>query len=103
MMIHLLKYSEKSVKEPTKIIYSFVQHNRFIFWMNDRIRRHRTLSQANVFLQKNPEVGAMSMEEIKDLLAAQDHTILKKMSDVKVSMPSDSVIHPKDKPITKNI
>jgi hypothetical protein len=47
MMVHLIKYSEKCTKDPTKTIYPFVKHHRFVFWMNDRIRRHRTLSHGS--------------------------------------------------------
>jgi hypothetical protein len=39
------------------------------FWSVDRIQRHRALGQCSVFLIKNPEEAAFSMEELKAMAA----------------------------------
>lgn len=51
------------------LFYPFAAHNRFIFWMNDRIRRHRTMEQGNVFLNCNTGDATMTIEDLKKVIA----------------------------------
>ena len=69
---HLMKYAEiDCTKQPDHahpngyFYYPFAEHERFSFWMVDRIRRHRALTQCSVFLKQNPQEAALSMEELK--------------------------------------
>lgn len=72
---HLLKYAERDPRIPIsdekpngQMYYPFAEHERFSFWMVDRIRRHRCLSQSSIYLSRNPNDAALSMEELKSML-----------------------------------
>lgn len=69
---HLLRYAEldplvsPSEANPNgQLYYPFSEHERFSFWMLDRIRRHRSLQQTSVYLRNNPNDAALTMEELK--------------------------------------
>ena len=69
---HLLKFAEiDPLSKPTldkpsgSLYYPFAEHERFSFWMVDRIRRHRALSQCKVYLKQNPSDECLSMAELK--------------------------------------
>ncbi len=49
---HLLKFATKHTKT-NEYYYPFVTHTRFKFWAYDRIRRHRALDQAKIYLRDN--------------------------------------------------
>lgn len=49
---HLLKYATKHTTT-NEYYYPFVTHSRFKFWAYDRIRRHRALDQAKIYLKDN--------------------------------------------------
>lgn len=72
---HLLKYAELDPAEPVsqlhpsgQLYYPFAEHERFMFWMADRIRRHRALSQAKVYFRQNPRDEALTMDQLKDMI-----------------------------------
>ncbi len=64
MVAHLLKVSE-SHPVTGKVYYPFFSHDRFIFFMHDRILRHHALNQTNVYLKQNPQDASMSIEDIQ--------------------------------------
>jgi len=39
--------------------FPFAEHQRFKFWAYDRLRRHRSLSQARVFMKQYPDETIM--------------------------------------------
>lgn len=49
------------------LFYPFAQHDRLIFWIVDRIRRHRALSQCSIFLKHHPEEEALTMEPLQEM------------------------------------
>ena len=58
---HLLRFAERDPSIPITennpngtLYYPFAEHQRFTFWIVDRIRRHRALDQCKVFLKQNP-------------------------------------------------
>ena len=61
---HLLKYAEVDPLTG-RLYYPFAEHPRYVFWIYDRLRRHRVLNQASVYLSKNPGDAALSVEELK--------------------------------------
>jgi hypothetical protein len=72
---HLLRYAESdpsvapNEEYPNGVMYyPFAEHERFSFWMVDRIRRHRALSQSQVYLKQNPTIGVLTMEELKAMV-----------------------------------
>jgi hypothetical protein len=74
--IHLLRYAEYDPltygadEDPSNgtLYYPFAEHERFQYWMNDRIRRHRSLSQTTVYLKKNPQDAALSIDDLRTML-----------------------------------
>jgi len=50
--------------------YPFLEHDRFLFYANDRDRRHRVLDQTNVFLKQHPTYDNMTIEELQALAAS---------------------------------
>jgi hypothetical protein len=46
-----------------------MEHDRFVFYANDRDRRHRLLDQGNVFMKQHPAYANMTLEELKELAA----------------------------------
>jgi hypothetical protein len=50
--------------------YRFGCHPRFRHWVRDRIERHRILSQSRVYLRQNPEDGAMTVDELQNLVSS---------------------------------
>jgi hypothetical protein len=77
---HLMKVVTKSVKNGI-YYYPFASHHRFKFWFYDRIRRHRSLDQAKVFLKQNPTDANLTIQELKGLIRTGDSTnLLKRMS-----------------------
>jgi hypothetical protein len=61
---------EPNESHPTGYLYyQFAKHESFCFWVVDRIRRHRALTQCSVFLRQNPEEAALSMDELKAMSA----------------------------------
>jgi len=58
---HLLKYATKNAVD-NQLYYPFVQHSRFKFWAYDRIRRHRALNQAKIYLKQN--IGKINITKI---------------------------------------
>jgi hypothetical protein len=63
---HLMKYA---VMHPTRgeLYYPFMEHERFVFYANDRDRRHRLLDQSNVFLKQHAAYANHTLEELQDL------------------------------------
>jgi hypothetical protein len=49
---HLLKYATIHTSSQ-ELYYPFAQHPQFKFWAYDRLRRHRSLDQAKVYLKQN--------------------------------------------------
>ena len=49
---HLLKYATINTKT-NEYYYPFVTHSRFKYWAYDRIRRHKALDQAKIYLRDN--------------------------------------------------
>jgi hypothetical protein len=68
---HLLRYAELDPISG-EMYYPFAEHERFMFWMNDRIRRCRSLSQTRVYLKKNPGDAALSVPELRQLVQSND-------------------------------
>ena len=52
-----MKYNEK-------FVYPFSEHKIFSAWIQDMIELHRTLSQANFYMQKNPDLRHSSIQEL---------------------------------------
>lgn len=59
--VYLLRYakldpltSQCETHPNGKFYYSLSEHDKFWFWMFDRIRRHRSLQQTTVHLMNNP-------------------------------------------------
>ena len=80
VMAHLLRFAEKDPLDG-KLYYPFAEHYRFKFWMNDRIRRHRTLSQATVYLKKNPEDAALTIDDLRQMVSGNTwQSLMKRLS-----------------------
>lgn len=62
---HLLKYSEIV---NGKIECRFAEHDRFVLWIYNVYYRHRTLSQAEIYMKKNPSDANMSLREIQQII-----------------------------------
>ena len=58
---HLIKFC---VKYGENYIYPFAKHERFGAWMQSRIERHRTLSQANFCIRQSVELRQTTVEEL---------------------------------------
>ena len=68
---HLLKYSTKRLKD-NEYYYPFAQHPRFKFWAYDRIRRHRSLAQSKIYLDKCSGDANLSINDLKAMLRVSD-------------------------------
>jgi hypothetical protein len=64
---HLIKYCCKDSKN--NLYYPFAQHPRFLFYVSDRLRRHRTLTQSKVYLQQNSCDATLSIGELKQIIS----------------------------------
>jgi hypothetical protein len=53
-----------------------VKHKRFAFWINDRIRRHRTLGQTKIYLKNNPQDRELTFQDLVDMLATGEYNQL---------------------------
>ena len=62
---HLIKFC---VEFDGKFIYPFAEHGRFGGWIQSRIERHRTLSQANFCMRQSPELRFTTTEELSTLI-----------------------------------
>ncbi len=78
---HLIKYACKNSKGI--IYYPFTNHPRFLFYVADRLRRHRTLSQSKVYLKQNNNDAALTIQELKEIIDKNESKlegIIKRMS-----------------------
>ena len=74
---HLIKYAEEVIENGQKRFVSrFAQHPRFILWAHNVFFRHRTISQANIYLKQNPGDANKTIEEIKKMLTEKTSTNL---------------------------
>ena len=72
--------------------YPFAEHERFSFWMVDRIRRHRILTQSQVYLKQNPTIGVLTMEELKAMANnGQIDEVISRMKMCTLPMLSDLI------------
>ena len=77
---HLMKYAATHSKTKN-YYYPFASHPRFKFWFYDRIRRHRSLEQAKVYLKNNNHDANMSIKELKESMSNGDsENIMRRMS-----------------------
>ena len=76
---HLLKFATKNSKG--ELYYPFASHPRFKFWCYDRLRRHRSIDQCNVYLKKNPDANEITIAELKQMADnVQIDSFMKRMS-----------------------
>jgi hypothetical protein len=80
---HLIKFATIHPRT-RKLYYPFAMHERFIFWMNDRIRRHRIMDQTNVYLKNNPGDASMTIEELQEITKIPN-------TQIKTDMPSSLI------------
>lgn len=59
---HLLKYCCKNSNG--ELYYPFAQHSRFLFYVADRLRRHRTLTQCKVYLKQKSADATLTIQEL---------------------------------------
>ncbi len=52
--------------------YPFAEHQRFKFWAYDRLRKHRSLSQARVFMKHLPDEKNLTIEDLKRKLKSNE-------------------------------
>lgn len=69
---HLLKYATKSTLTED-LYYPYVKHPRFKHWAYDRIRRHRSLAQSKIYLEKCPGDSNLSINDLKKMLNSNTH------------------------------
>jgi hypothetical protein len=64
-----------------KIYYPFAMHDRFIFFMQDRIQRHRILEQTRIFLKQHPGDRALNLDEIQNMINhGEEDGLIRRMS-----------------------
>ena len=64
---HLIKYACKSAKSG-ELYYPFVEHERFMFLVSDRLRRHRANDQCSVYFKQNPCDKAMTVADLMKII-----------------------------------
>ena len=68
---HLIKYSCKRYGTDQNY-YPFAEHPRFMFYVNDRLTRHRSFAQSKIYLKHNPEDATLTAIELKTALQSND-------------------------------
>lgn len=68
---HLIKYACK-LAYSNELYYPFAEHPRFMFYVNDRLIRHRSFTQSKIYLLQNLEDANMSALELKEHLQSND-------------------------------
>jgi hypothetical protein len=82
---HLLKTVSKRASNG-EFYYPYAEHPRFKFWSYDRLRRHRSLDQARIFMKQNPDEANLTIEDLKNKLKSNEgKTVLRNISSVKSS------------------
>jgi len=71
---HLMKYLCKNSKGD--YYYPFAEHPRFLFYVCDRLRRHRTLDQCKVYLKQNPNDATLTIDELKSILSSGNSKLI---------------------------
>ena len=71
MRSHLIKYACKRAKS-NELYYPFAEHPRFMFYVNDRLIRHRSFTQSKIYMLQNPEDANMTALELKELLESNN-------------------------------
>lgn len=71
-MRHLLKYCEKT--QDGKLECRFAENPRFVLWVYNIHYRHLALNQGKIYLQQNPGDANLTLDEIRDLLNANNRT-----------------------------
>jgi len=64
---HLLKFACKRAYTD-ELYYPFAEHPRFMFYIHDRLVRHRTLDQSKIYLKNNVQDANLSVKEIKEAI-----------------------------------
>lgn len=78
---HLIKYVCKDSNG--ELYYPYTSHPRFLFYVSDRLRRHRTLNQSKVYLKQNNEDASLTIQELKEIISKNDSELngmIKRMS-----------------------
>ena len=77
-----------------KYNYPFASYPCFKFWMYDRIRRHRSLDQAKVYMKQNPGDTYLTLHELKQGISSGDcNGLIKRMPAYAVNFTgSDSYL-----------
>jgi hypothetical protein len=88
---HLMKVVSKS-SQTGEFYYPVAQHPRFKFWYYDRLRRHRTLDQAKVYIKQNPRDANMTIQELKNMISSgESDSLMKRLSSYSANVTgSDS-------------
>jgi hypothetical protein len=61
---------DQSKDSKGEFYYPFAQHPRFLFYVCDRLRRHRTLDQCKVYLKQNPNDATLTIDDLKAILTS---------------------------------
>jgi len=64
---HLIKYACRRAYSE-ELYYPFAEHPRFMFYVQDRLVRHRTLDQSKIYLKNNSQDANLSVKELKDAI-----------------------------------
>lgn len=64
---HLLKFACNR-SGSGHLYYPFAEHPRFMFYVNDRLMRHRSFSQSKIYLKQNVEDANLTASELKNLI-----------------------------------
>jgi len=63
----LIKYACRRAYSE-ELYYPFAEHPRFMFYVQDRLVRHRTLDQSKIYLKNNSQDANLSVKELKDAI-----------------------------------
>jgi hypothetical protein len=64
---HLIKFACRRANSE-ELYYPFAEHPRFMFYVQDRLVRHRTLDQSKIYLKNNSQDANLSVKELKDAI-----------------------------------
>jgi hypothetical protein len=77
---HLMKVVSKN-SQTCEFYYPVAQHPRFKYWFYDRLRQHKTLDQAKVYIKQNPRDAHMTIQELKNMISSgESDSLMKRLS-----------------------
>ena len=59
------------LEAPTEWLYPFVEHDRFIHWIQNMVERHRAQGQRNFWIGRNDKFSSLSNEELLAIINEQ--------------------------------